>query len=700
MSHMGGATIGGINGDRTSVEGGSLSLYLNAVVVGIVAGGVYSLVGISISLMFRSTGVLSIAHAAFAAVGAYVYADLAGRREWPRLIAVLAALALTIGYGLAVERVAIRPVRGASSTTKLIVTLGVLSGTTGLLLTIYGFEPTSSPLLLPDKTVRLGDLAISYQQLSVFFLAGAAALGLGWFLRATRLGTAVRAVAQNADTARLMGVSLNQVARFNWALGAGLAGITGILIAPLAPVTAATFPLVLVKALTGTLLGGLVSLPLTFAGGLLVGVVESVAVIRSSAAGAQEVAVLVVVLAMLFARRSWPADAVTGSETAAPGRLAAAVARVASTARQASVQSYTRPVAASAMTAIGLLALIAFVGTIGSEYWGFVYARALFYVLEALSLVLLVGWGGQVSLMHGAYVGIGAFGTGYLVVDQGWALEPAILVAACVGTAIGAVVGLPALRLSGLQFAIASLAFAAFASSYLFRLDQLRFSRFLDRRELLGVDLFDTYSLFLVMIPVTAVCYLAVWRVRRSTYGALLLASRDAPLTVAHFGADPRRARMAAFTLASFIATLGGCFYGILLTAFRPEDFAFQLSLILLLYAVIGGIESLAGPLIAGIAFGVVPELFAGEASTSASALPDIISGVVVIALMAARPAGVASFLRRRRVNSAAPWRFGRWGPVVDNHHPAAPPEEPAVKANATSGQAADEPVVAAMGPT
>jgi branched-chain amino acid transport system permease protein len=302
--------------------------------------------------------------------------------------------------------------------------------------------------------------------------------------------------------------------------------------------------------------------------------------------------------------------------------------------------------------------------------------------------------------MHGAYVGIGAFGTGYLVVDQGWALEPAILVAACVGTAIGAVVGLPALRLSGLQFAIASLAFAAFASSYLFRLDQLRFSRFLDRRELLGVDLFDTYSLFLVMIPVIAVCYLAVWRVRRSTYGALLLASRDAPLTVAHFGADPRRARMAAFTLASFIATLGGCFYGILLTAFRPEDFAFQLSLILLLYAVIGGIESLAGPLIAGIAFGVVPELFAGEASTSASALPDIISGVVVIALMAARPAGVASFLRRRRVNSAAPWRFGRWGPVVDNHHPAAPPEEPAVKADATSGQGADEPVVAAMGPT
>jgi branched-subunit amino acid ABC-type transport system permease component len=667
-----------------------VSLYLNAVVVGIVAGGVYSLVGISISLMFRSTGVLSIAHAAFAAVGAYLYSDLAGQRHWPRGLAVIVALAITIAYGLAVERVAIRPVRSASSTTKLIVTLGVLSGTTGLLLTVYGFEPTSSPLLLPDRAVRLGDLAISYQQLAVFVLAGGAALALGWFLRRTRLGTAVRAVAQNADAARLMGVSLKQVARFNWAIGAGLAGITGILIAPLAPVTAATFPLVLVKALTGTLLGGLVSLPLTFAGGLLVGVVESVAVIESSAAGAQEVAVLVVVVVMLFARRSWPTDLVASAESRAPSRLAALRSKVTDRVRSHRLLRPARYAARGIAALVVTVAILGVVTTVGNEYWGFVYARSLFYVLEALSLVLLVGWGGQVSLMHGAYVGIGAFATGYLVVDQGWPLEPAILVAACLGTAIGAVAGIPALRLSGLQFAIASLAFAAFASSYLFRLDALRFSRFLDRRQLLGVDLFNTYSLFVVMLPVTAVCYVAVWRVRRSTYGALLLASRDAPSTVAHFGADPRRARMAAFALASFIATLGGSFYGILLTAFRPEDFGFQLSLMLLLYAVIGGVESLAGPIVAGVAFGIVPELFAGEASTTASSLPDIVSGVVVIVLMAARPAGVASLLRRRtraldvEVSLRPRWRFGRWAPIVDGQSVTPPLREPAADQDPT----------------
>jgi ABC-type branched-subunit amino acid transport system permease subunit len=324
--------------------------------------------------------------------------------------------------------------------------------------------------------------------------------------------------------------------------------------------------------------------------------------------------------------------------------------------------------AAAGLAAVGL------VNTAGSEYWGFVFARTLFYVIEALSLVLLVGWAGQVSLMHGAYVGIGSFTTGYLVVDKGWGLGPAILVAALVGMAMGAAAGIPALRLSGLQFAIASLAFSAAASSFLFRREELRFSRYLDRQDLFGIDLFNSYSLFLVMLPVTGLCYFAVWRVKRSSFGSLLLASRDAPATVSHFGADPKRTRMWAFLLASFIASLGGAFYGVLLTAFRPEDFAFQLSIVLLLYAVIGGIDSLAGPLVAGLAFGVLPELVAGEASTKASAWPDIIAGLVVIGLMAWRPGGLGALLRRApRAVAAGPaavsTRFGRWRPVVAAHN-------------------------------
>ncbi len=641
--------------------------YVNAAIIGVLTGGAYALVAVSITLMFRSTGVLSFAHAAFASVAAYVYADLAGAKEWPKPLAALIALVLTIAYGLAVERLAIRPVRNGNATTKLIATLGVMAFTIGLLLLIYGFEPTSAPLLLPDKLIRIGSLGITLQQLAVLIVAAVLAAALGWFLRASRFGTAVRAVAQNSDSARLMGVSLAQVARFNWALGAALAGLTGILVAPLAPVTTVTFTLLLAKALTATLFGGLMSLPLVFFGGLAVGVAESLSIIRFSAPGSRELVTLVIVVALLVFRKNWASDEVgvaADVATASRFNLSERFKPVTSMARRAwaTIGPLRFPIA------IAVIAVCLYAPAT-SNYWGFVGARALFYVLEALSLVLLVGWGGQVSLMHGAYVGIGAFTTAYFVETHGLPLEVALLLGGVSGMVLGALVGLPALRLSGLQFAIASLAFSGAATEWLYRRPE--FPKLLPRGQLFGLDIFKDSNLFIAMIPITAVVYLLVWNMRRSSFGPLLLSSRDAPQTVAHFGADPKRTRMSAFLVASFIASLGGGLYGVLLTGFQPFDFSLMLSISLLLYAVVGGVESLAGPLIAGFFFGVVPQLIQGRSGTSASAWPDVLSGIAVIVLIGVRPAGLASLFKRRKPaaepEEARPARWlGRFDLVVD----------------------------------
>ncbi|MFZ6003223.1 MAG: ABC transporter permease [Actinomycetota bacterium] len=638
-------------------------IYVNGALVGILTGAAYSLVAVSITLMFRSTGVLSFAHAAFAAVGAYVYADLAGGGMQP-VAAMFLALLVTVTYGLVIERLAIRPVRSASATTKLIVTLGVLSMTTGLLLQFYGFEPTSAPLLLPNRTVTIGDVAFSYQQIAIFVVAAVLAAALGWFLRATRFGLAVRAVAENGEAARLMGVPLVQVARFNWALGAFLAGLTGILVAPLSVITVATFPLLLTKALTATLFGGLVSLPLTLAGGLVVGVVESITTLKTSFSGSKELATLFLVIALLVLRRRWPAEATEETVFArrAPLRTIEPLMR-----RLSSGLERARPVLVA--VAVPFAAYGLYLAST-RNYWGFVGARGLFYVIEALSLVLLVGWGGQVSLMHGAYVGIGAFMTAYLVTEHGLPLPVAIIVAALTGMAMGAVAGLPALRLSGLQFGIASLAFAAAASEWLFKRPE--FPKSLPRGELFGLDLFEDTTVFLVMLPVTVALYLLVWNVRRSTFGPLLISARDAGSTVAHFGANPKRTRMWAFMLASFIAALGGAFYGVLLSGFQPFDFSFFLSIALLLYVVVGGVQSLSGPLLAGFLFGIVPQLLQrGSSGTSASAIPDIVAGAVVVVLMAARPGGLAELLGRGggEAPGGSRLRAGRFDLVVASHH-------------------------------
>lgn len=619
--------------------------YLNGVLVGIFTGGAYALVAVSITLMYRSTGFLSFAHAGFASLGAYVYADFAGPKGYPRPLAALIAIGLTTVFGLGTERV-LRPVRNAPAATKMIATLGIVQLITALILIFYGFAPTSAPLLLPDGSVVIGSLRISYQQTAVLVIAAVAAIGLGWFLRATRFGTAIRAVAGNPDAARLMGVSLTQVGRFNWGLGAALAGTAGVLLAPLAPITAATFTLLLAKALTATLVGGLVSLPLTFLGGLGVGIADSLTTLRFSAPGSKEVVTLLLVVGLLVFRRNWAPEQPPSPEIRIRRR------------------SRTREIAQSVGQVGGGLVrtvkwpLIIVGATLGvviparSGYWGFVGARGLYYTIQALSLVLLVGWGGQVSLMHGAYVGIGAFTTALLVVTHGVPLELALIGGGLAGMVMGALAGLPALRLSGLQFAIASLAFAGAASEFLFR--RTEFPKSLPRGTLFGVDIFDDSNLFMFMLPVTVVLYLVVWNVRRSSYGPLLISSRDAAATVAHFGADPNRTRMGTFLLASFIAAFGGGLYGVLLTSFTPFDFSLILSIAILIYAVVGGIQSLAGPLIAGLAFGVVPQLIQGQASTTATAIPDLLAGVAVLALLALRPDGLAALFKGPATAEAA----------------------------------------------
>lgn len=644
--------------------------YVDATILGIVTGASYALVAVSITLMFRSTGVLSLAHAAFATTGAYVYYDFSVLQSWPRPLAAAGALVVTVIYGLLLERFAIRRVRGATSATKLMVTLGVVALTIGLMLERYGFEPVRADLLLPDGSFPVSGVRVSYQEACMLVVAAVSAVLLGWFLKQTRFGVAVRGVAENSEASRLMGVSLTTVARFNWGVGALLAGITGVLTAPLASINPGSSMLLLVKALTGTLFGGLASLPMAFVGGITVGVVQAITVLQANKPGSQELATLLIVVALMVFRRSWAPE--IRDESADPvGHRRWKIPRPA-VLDSKPFQNSARVLGISAVAGVAVLAIVM---PITSNRWAFVGGVGLFYMIEALSLVLLVGWGGQVSLMQGAYVGIGAFMTAFLVGEWGWPLELAIPAAAMSGVAMGAIVGIPALRLTGLQFGIASLAFGGATAEWL--LQRPSFPRSLPRGEMFGIDIFDDTNLYFIILPVTLILYWAVWNVRRSTYGPLLISARDSSLTVAHFGADPKRTRMWAFLLASFIASLGGAFYGVLITGIQPGQFSVLLSMQLLVYAVVGGLQSLAGPVIAGFMFGVVPQIaqdVQGSQSTTPSAIPDIVAGLFLIFLIAWRPDGLASLFRRARSRiaiggiGAGRLRFGRFDLVVGNH--------------------------------
>jgi len=612
-------------------------LDLEAAVSGVFTGGSYALIGVAITLMFRSTGVLSFAHAAFAAVAAFVYVDF-GDRGWPLpLAAAVAVLAATV-YGLLVERLAVRPLVGASPATRLIATLGILTFTSGLLLWHYGFAPVVAEPLLPTRSVTVLDVAVSYQKVAVLATAAVLAALLAGFLDRTRFGTAVRAVAQDPEAARLHGISLGAVARFNWGLGACLSAIVGVLVAPLQIVNVGTFTLLLTKSLAGTLVGGMASLPLTFLGGLLVGVIEAIASVRFDQPGMRELSVLGLVVVVLLVRRTWAVAPTAYTEPRTRRRI------------RIPVPAAVRPLV-FALAGVG--AVVALVVPAGSTYWSFVGGRTLFFVIQALSLVMLVGWGGQVSLMQGAYVGVGALGTGYLVVEHELALWLALLLSAVAGTAMGAIAGIPALRLSGLQFAVASLAFTGAAAAWLFERPEIPSS--LARSDLFGIDLASDTSIYYVMLPLTGLLMLAAANLRRSVQGRFLIAARDAPEAVEHFGASATRARMGVFLVAAFTATLGGGLYAVLISGLSPTDFAPMLSLSLLVYTVVGGSQSLVGPVMAGLAFGLLPQITQSTAGGSANAVPDIIAGATVILVLVFRPGGLADLVPRPRLAPAVP---------------------------------------------
>lgn len=610
---------------------------LEAAVSGVFTGGSYALVGVTITLMFRSTGVLSFAHAAFAAVAAFIYVDL-GDRGWALPTAALVAVAVATAYGLVVERVAVRPLVGAGAAPRSIATLGVLTFTSGLLLWHYGFAPVVAEPLLPDRSVSVLGVAVSYQKLAVLVTAAVAAAVLAGFLDRTRFGTAVRAVAQDPEAARLHGISLGTVARFNWGLGACLSAVVGILVAPLQIVNVGTFTLLLTKSLAGTLVGGMASLPLTFVGGLAVGVVEAIAAVRSDQPGMVTVAVLGLVVVVLLVRRSWPAAPTAYTDPRRRRRQP-----------RLPVIPGARPIGGMLLAAGAIVALVV---PAGSTYWSFVGGRTLFFVIQALSLVMLVGWGGQVSLMQGAYVGVGALGTGYLVVEHGMSLELALVLSAVAGTAMGAAVGLPALRLSGLQFAVASLAFSAAAAAWLFERPEIPSS--LARSDLFGIDLSSDTAVYYLMLTVTALLLVVASNLRRSVHGRFLIAARDATEAVEHFGASAARARMGVFLVAAFTATLGGGLYAVLVSGLSPTDFTPILSLSLLVYTVVGGSQSLVGPVMTGLAFGLLPQITQSSSSGAANAVPDMIAGAMVILVLVFRPDGLASLVPRFRLGAPA----------------------------------------------
>ena len=245
------------------------------VVSGLSAGCLYALAALGLVLIYRTMDIVNFAHGEMAMVSTFMAHTLLVRLGLSYIPAALGAIIFAFIFGMAVERVFLRPIQGGPLISLMIMTLGLFMVFNGAAGWVWGFDPVSFPRAVSGRPIWLGDLIITRDSILVLAVTIAMALALYVVLRFTMAGIAIRATSQNSRAARLMGVPVPKVYALTWGISAVLGAVAGILIAPTTFLSPSMMAEVQIKAFTAAVLGGFSSLPGAVVGGLLLGVLEN-----------------------------------------------------------------------------------------------------------------------------------------------------------------------------------------------------------------------------------------------------------------------------------------------------------------------------------------------------------------------------------------------------------------------------------------
>ena len=630
-----------------------MELYLSLAVAGIPLGAMYALAAMGIVIVYKTSRVFNFATGAIGLACAYVAGTLADAGV-PGLLTVPPAVLLGVLLGVLIE-VSLRPVRG--TLTRTIVTLGWLLLLQGAVGRIYGIAVAGQDFARPFSSEPLVDVwvvLLSTEQVLVLAVTGVLAGLLALFFTRTALGTATRAVAEAPDAARLLGIRVARVQLVAWGLGGGISGLAGVLVTPLlGKLDTTTLVVFTVQALAAALVGRLSSLPLTFAGGIALGVAQPVLTkLLAGFPGIRGVNELTALAFVLVALLLFPKG---GRKDVSSGGLAP-------------VPVLPLPRAGAAIgLAVGIaVTAVLFPLLVDGQglFTRFNVAQTAVWGMAVLSIVLLVGVVGQVSLCQAVFMGVGAFGTA-IGTSHGVPFLLAALLGGLLAAAAATLVGLPAIRLEPLELAIATLSLAFTADRFLYSWPPLvsaEGTRQVERpgfAELDGADVVGgerAYAWLAVGLFVVACC--AVASLRRARTGAALTALRSSEPATSAMGFSVTSAKLRGFAASGFLAGLAGALYAGLVQGASGAPFDFTRSITLLAYAVIVGVASVPGALAGGAIVTMSTYSSGGTevADGSVYSLTTALTGALLIAVLALAPEGLAglvskgkaSLLRRR----------------------------------------------------
>ena len=631
-----------------------MNSYVEFLLLGLGNGGVFAALAVALVVTYRASGVLNFATGAQALYAAYTYSLLRTGQLlqpipglsptinlgtslgfWPALLITLAIQAV---LGALAYLLVFRPLRNHRPVTKAVASIGLLGLLTAIVSYQVGTQVIQVNPIFPQNHVSFLGVNVSADRL----LLAATIIGLGIVLtvlfRFTRFGLATRASAETEVGALVSGLSPDRIALINWIISFVVCGIAGVLIAPLVPLVPGTYTLFIVPALAAAVVGRFHSLGWAITAGLGIGALESLSVYLNGVhpafpAGAGELIPLVLVLLVL---------AVRGQTLPSRGALLQV------TLGRAPRPHWRLPTALVG-TAVGIGAIYLTTGNDRTALY-----TSMITAVVSLSLVVVTGYTGQISLAQLTLAGVSAYILSTFATSWGIPFPIAPILSALVAAAAGVLIGIPALRVRGLMLGVVTLTFAAGVEAIWFNnnsIDGGAGGLAIPTPRLFGINLgigsgkdFPRPAFGILCLVVLVLVALGVSWLRTSRLGSAMLAVRADERSAAAAGVNVARIKLIGFAIGAFIAGLGGSLLAYQLGNVTFQDFDSLLGLIAFSIVVVAGITSVSGGILAGViaSGGIFVDIISsGGQSASVNNWYGVVAGVGVILTVIFNPDGL-----------------------------------------------------------
>ena len=577
------------------------------ILAGAVFGGINSLVAISIVLVYKANRVINFAAAEFGAVAAVIAIELHIREHLNYFLSVAAGLALSAALGAITEMAILRRFAKAPRLIVAVATIGLaqlLNGLSVIIPTEWSRYGNSGTFTTPFNVhFMLRPVLFNGNYIAAMVVVPVVLAALAWFLRGTSYGTAIRAAADNSDRAKLMGVPVARLSTIVWTLTGVFSALAVLLRVPIlgfesfASVSGGGTDLLL-QTLAAAVIASMTSIPVALVAAVGLGIAEQLGAWTFQNSTYVDAMLLGLILVTLLLRRERLTRA---SETGIGNWQAIRPVRPI----PSELASLWEVRICRSGVRLGLLAFALALPLWISPARSQLASLVLIYAIVAVSLVVLTGWAGHISLGQVALMGFGGAVTGNLFANHGWDLFFSLAAGCVVSGCLALLIGIPALRISGPYLAVVTLAFAVTSANYFL---VPRYFRWLDptspiqRAPLFGrIAISSDRQMYYVCLVALVLVLVAVRTLRSSHAGRAIIAGKENRLATQSIGLSTTRLNLVAFAVSGMIAGLAGGLFVIQQQAFNFSAFDAYSGLLFFTMVVIGGLGSIPGAVLGAV---------------------------------------------------------------------------------------------------